>query len=209
MKATARYVNTPAISLQEGLIMESGGGGFTVDTDPGRFQARRAASCLLEPAVGDRVLLSLSDRECFILAILTREAGDREEVRLTVPGDLTVAAPNGSVRIASGRETSLTSEKISLKAVEGQASFKTFSLISKIFSGQFERVKAAGRTVDNFFEKVVSRFYSNYRYVEEHEEVQAGSMRHLVDGTLTIQTENTVHTAEEHIKLDAEQIHLA
>jgi hypothetical protein len=30
----------------------------------------------------------------------------------------------------------------------------------------------------------------------------------LVEGTLTMQTQNTMHTAEGHIKIDAEQIHL-
>mgnify|MGYP000886246409 FL=1 len=30
----------------------------------------------------------------------------------------------------------------------------------------------------------------------------------LVDGTLTMETKNTLHTAEGHVKIDAEQIHL-
>jgi hypothetical protein len=41
----------------------------------GEYEARRAVSCLVEPALGDLVLLALHDAGCHVLAVLEREGG--------------------------------------------------------------------------------------------------------------------------------------
>ena len=40
------------------------------------------------------------------------------------------------------------------------------------------------------------------------EEVQSGSTRYLVEDTLTMQAKNADHTAEEIVRINAEQVHL-
>ena len=208
MKTLARQAPAAAPALEYAVVIETAETGFVVQSDDGAFQARQAAGCLLEPRTGDLVLISLdSDGLCYILNILERD--EQAQSRLSFPGDVTLAAPNGSMSLAAREGLNLSGRRFSLRAQEGEARVDVFSLIGRYWHAQFERAKAVGHALDVVFNRLVSRLQTSYRYVEEHEEIQAESMRYLVDGTMTIQTQNTVHTAEEHIKLDADQIHLA
>jgi hypothetical protein len=77
-------------------------------------------------------------------------------------------------------------------------------MLSKV--GEFGHTVA--RKVDSFMHYLVQRMTSSFRQVREHDETQAASARQLVQGTLTVQTGNSVHTAEGHVKIDVEHIHL-
>ena len=66
---------------------------FEVRVGSGDYAAKRAVSCLVEPALGDRVLVALHDAGCHVLAVLDRE-GDAP-TRLVAEGDLEVSAPGG------------------------------------------------------------------------------------------------------------------
>ncbi len=70
--------------------------------------ARAAVSCLVRPAVGDRVLVSDSGEEVFILHILAREPGGRAS--LSVPGA-------DEVRLEQDRVTLLAREHLALHSL--------------------------------------------------------------------------------------------
>ena len=63
-------------------------------------------------------------------------------------------------------------------------------------------------TVENIFCRLTQRLENAFCYVKEHEEVQAGSSRRLVEDTMTVHSKNAIHMAEEVIKLNAGQVHL-
>jgi hypothetical protein len=65
----------------------------------------------------------------------------------------------------------------------------------------------AGRA-ENIFHRLTERLTNTFRYVTEHEEVQTGSTRYLVEETLTMHSKNAMHMAEEMVSINAEQIHL-
>ncbi|MEW6262841.1 MAG: DUF3540 domain-containing protein [Thermodesulfobacteriota bacterium] len=208
MKNLARNQRAAVPALEYALVIEESDDGYIVEGPDGSYPARQAAGCLLEPRPGDLALVSLDgDGRSYILNILERD--DRAPARLRFPGDVTLAAPEGSVSLAARAGLHLSGRTFSLRAQEAEARIEVFSLVGRFWHAQMERAKIVGHTLDSIFHRLVSRLHSSYRYVEDHEEVQAESMRYLVDGTMTIQTHNTIHTAEEHIKLDADQIHLA
>ncbi|MBU2547954.1 MAG: DUF3540 domain-containing protein [Proteobacteria bacterium] len=209
MDNLAKNIHPDAVFLESGRVVGRVERAFGVLTEGGLRQAGRAVSCLVEPRTGDDVLLSVDADRCHILAVLEREDGAGAETRLLFDGDVTLAAPAGRVTLAARDDLRLTSERLTLQARTAEAGFDRISMMSRVFLARFDRVKAVGRTLDTVFQRLVGRFRTSYRYVEEHDELQAGSMRQIVDGTLNVQTENTIHTAEGHIKLDAEQIHLA
>ncbi len=64
-----------------------------------RVPCRRAFSCLIEPAIGDRVVVSHADPRCaYVLAILERSRVD--EVRIDIDDDLLLGS-TGRVRVHS------------------------------------------------------------------------------------------------------------
>ena len=196
--------------LEYAVVVKETDEGYVVQTAYAASPVRRAAGCLLDPQVNDRVLVCLDEAgPGYVLSVLERGEAAGAPSRLSFPGDVTLAAPEGSVRLAARESLDLSGRKMRINAHEAEARIEVFYMIGRFWHAQIERAKTVGHTLDSIFHRLVSRLNSSYRYIEDHEEVQAASKRYLIDGTMTIQTRNTVHTAEEHIKIDADQIHLA
>jgi hypothetical protein len=200
-------------SLARGRVLEDRGESFILATGYGGLEARRAVSCLVRPQAGDEVLLSIDAGSNHIIAVLERSGTDTE---LDIPGRVTLRASEGSMTLAASGPLSLMSSvavgvsapALQAEAQEGEVHIDRLSLVGRTIKTACEAISLAARTIDQSARQMVQRFGSAFRYVEEHDELQAASARRLVDGTLVVQTENTVHLAEQHIKLDAEQIHL-
>src|SRR5690349_3176270 len=113
MDNLARKLEDDPVLQHVGTVAAVDGPVFVVRTGQGDLPAGRAASCLMVPRAGDRVLIGGSRREgWYVLAILTREDGAR--ATLALEGDLelhlrsgrfVVAAQEG-VEIVSAREVS-------------------------------------------------------------------------------------------------------
>lgn len=201
--------------LEYGIVAAAREEGFLVLVDTACREASLAVSCIVRPEKGDVVLLSMDSGKVFILSILERP-GEQQARTLQFDGQVDMQVKNGGFRLTaddslyfSARETmAMASRQIEIDALEGNARIEKMSYAGRIFHSQVEKMKMIADAVDSIFRRVVQRVTSSYRYVEEHEEIQSASTRMLVDGTLTMQTKNTMHVAEGHIKIDAEQIHL-
>ncbi|PKN63285.1 MAG: hypothetical protein CVU57_19530 [Deltaproteobacteria bacterium HGW-Deltaproteobacteria-15] len=196
-----------------GSVTEDLGGSFFLATPHGRLEARRAVSCLVRPMAGDEVLLSINGASTHIISVLERSGTETE---LDIPGQVTLRATEGSLTLSAIGPISLTSSAavgmsapyLQVQAQEGEVQIERLSFVGRTVKSACEAFSLAARTIDQSARQLVQRLGSAFRYVEEHDELQAGSARQLVDGTMVVQTRNTVHLAEQHIKLDAEQIHL-
>jgi len=217
MRNVAEKIEALQPFLEYCIVVCEQEGKWTVAANSGQYTAKAATSCLVKPEKGDIVLISV-DHEgcCYILSILDRPEQKKMpttlffdgQVNLEVRnGELTVSAHDG-INFMTPEKLVMTSEDLEINALKGKASIENFSFLGRIFDGKIEKIKVIADTLDSIFKRSVQRFVSSYRYVEEHEDIQSGSTRMIVDGTLTMQTKNTMHTAEGHVKIDAEQIHL-
>jgi len=204
-------------ALECGYIHESRAGVFTVVSEGERYAARKAVSCLVYPEKGDTVLLAFDAAgQGYILSVLERPGGETAPKTLEMAGQVQLRIQRGGLNIAAAETLSLTSEqqitiaaeRLNLDARQGSARIEELSFFGRLFHSQVETVKHIADTLDTVVRRAVQRLTASYRYIEEHEEIQSASTRMLVEGTLTMQTQNTMHTAEGHIKIDAEQIHL-
>lgn len=217
MKNAAKKIESLQPVLEYCLVVDEQEGQWTVTASNIQYMAKLATSCLVRPEKNDIVLVSI-DQEgcCYILSILERPSYEKRPTTLSFEGQVNLDVHNGGLRVfahdgitlMTPEKLSMTSEDLEINALNGEAKIESLSFLGRIFSGQIEKVKVIADSLDSIFRRAVQRFVSSYRYIEEHEEIQSASTRMLVDGTLTMQTQNTVHTAEGHIKLDAEQIHL-
>ena len=206
----------PQASVEYGRVLADENGEYLVETNFGRAAAVKAFSCLVRPVDGDRVLVSLaSSGPGHILAVVERaEVGRQTDLELTGPvkfqvrsGDLTVNADQDLI-LGCGRELSLASSKMTCQAEEAEATFLSLSFIGRVFSGQLERLSVAAETVENVFSRLTQRLKNVCRFVKDHEEVQTGSTRILVEDAITIHSKNALHMAEEIVTINAGQIHL-
>ncbi len=217
MKSLAKKNKDVTPLLEYGLLVEDGGEAFVVACAGDSYTARRAVSCLIRPEAGDTLLLSFdASGRCYILAVLERPGGATAPKILEMEGQVQLRIQRGGLKIAAAetlslaaeRQIALAAEHLTLDARQGSARIEELSFIGRMFRSRVETVKHIADTLDTIVRRVVQRLTSSYRYIEEHEEIQSASTRLLVEGTLTMQTQNTMHTAEGHIKIDAEQIHL-
>lgn len=95
--------------------------------------ARVAVSCLVRPAVGDRVLVSGNGGERFILHILAREPGGRAS--LGVPGA-------GEVCLEQDRLTLLARERLALRSL-ADLDMTALATLSQSATNQFVHVAQA------------------------------------------------------------------
>ena len=211
--------------LEYGRVLVEEEGSFSVRTAFGSLRAEKALSCLVNPRPGDTVLLSVDEAGgCFILSVLKREVGRKVPTDLVFTGpvrldvkegglsitadqDLALASMN-DLALASGNELALASEKVSLHANQGRAVVEELSFAGRFLRSQINHVKVVAETVENIFRRLTERLEEAFRYVKDHEEVQSGSARYLVEDTLTMHSKNAVHMSEEIIKLNAGQVHL-
>ncbi len=201
--------------LEYAVVRENSGAACLVEGDFGEVRAAVALSCLIAPRAGDRVLLSLGP-ESHVLAVLSRAEGGAPGAEIAFQGDVTLAVSNGRLALSAEQELSLGSagtlscaaRTLKLAADKADAKLGLVNLVAERLVSQIKRVKTVARQMDTICRRWTQRLGECFRYVDEHDELQAGSQRVLVEELMTLQAKNTMLQAEEHVMVNAEQIHL-
>jgi hypothetical protein len=217
MQHLARHVEQPQPCLEYGQVMAGEAGRYTVQGTYGLVQAVAATGCLVQPMAGDRVLMATDGQEdAYILTVLKRAGSQAARTRLVFDGQVDMVVNGGGFSLAADNDLSLAcrekmalaSGKLSVHAGSGEAVIERMSLSAKVLYGQIRRIKMVANTVENTFRRLTQRLQDAFRFVEDHEEIQTGSTRYLVEDTLTMNARNAVHMAEEIVTINAEQVHL-
>lgn len=216
MQKAARNIEPPRLALGYATVASRNGDDVIIHTSTGRTSARKAFGCLLIPEAGDQVLISEDNfGRSYVLSVLER-SDDLAESRIALngptrievtDGDMTLTAESG-LEMTSPAHIAMAAVELDVHAGRAEIAIEETHMTGKSFSAGIERIRTVARTMDSFIKSWVQRMSSCFRYVGEIDETQAVSSRQLVEGTLTVQTGNSVHMAEGHIKIDAEQIHL-
>jgi hypothetical protein len=181
----------------------------------GTCRAVRAASCLVAPGVGDKVLVAHSEdgQEAYVLAVLTRRDA-AAATELVVDGDVAlrsrrgtveVAAPEG-LRMMTGGKLELASSTLRMRAEDAKLFVKSMAYVGREVVGRISATKVAGGVLDSAWETITQQATRVYRNVREGEFVRAGSVDVRCDNAVTLQGENASMTAKKLIKMDAGQI---
>lgn len=205
------------LCLQKGRVIAAGAGEVRISLGQERYAARRAMSCLVDPRPGDLVLAVVENPElAYILAVLERPETAGQPTDLVVDGPARLRVDNGSLTIqaesdlnlAAGRELAAVSDRVSIRAQRARARITNCSFVGRFFRSQLGRVQAVALEVDQVCRRLTQRLEESYRYVREHDEVQAGSSRLLVEDLYTVHSKNTLVMAEEHVTINGQQINL-
>jgi hypothetical protein len=207
-------------AVESGIVQDITESGYRIKTNCARYEGPVAVSCLLEPQAGDLVLFWVDAAgTAYILSILKRtpdQSAQSAPAKLLYDGNLDfeikvkfkVRSSKG-LSLTSARKILLNSRKLDINALQSETKIAYFKFLGRVVNAKAEKMRIAADTIDTLFRRAVQKLAYSFRYITKHDEVQAASSRMLVDGTLTMHTKNTMHTAEGHIKIDAEQIHLA
>lgn len=216
MRNLARNLSRSDLATQvAGHVLGVEGCVVSVRADGAVHAARRAASCLLEPLPGDRVLLaSLGDGSSYVLAVLERAAG--EPATLSVEGDCALRLPSGKLQVTtatgvgfvSAGEISMTSPSVEVKAAEGKVGLGRLTVVGKELFAEIASVKTTLGALDTVAERVMQKVQRAYRFVEELDQLRAKRVDYTAEKSMHLHGENALMTADGLVKLDGEHIHM-
>ncbi len=179
---------------------------ITISCRGGVWHARTAASCLLLPEKGDEVLFSpLPDGRAFVVAVLTR---GRHEAVLDFPDGaaLRSALPlrlNSAVSVEmAAPAASVDAAELKVHACEATAVLTRGSLMVHL-------LRTAGERLEQSFGRLLGRYGSSHRLVQEDDEVQARSVRVSAEGECLTQAGSVTHLARDLARIDAPQVHIS
>src|SRR5437763_190877 len=147
MVSVARKIEARAVFQDFGEITAIDGPIVTVRTALAEVSCRRAASCLLAPAVGDRVLVAAEERgDAYVLAVL--EQRDPRTATIAVDGDLDLTAAHGKVTVAAQEGIELVTAvaiQIAARVLEVSAG-EAISLVGGAVKAELDKVKLFATT---------------------------------------------------------------
>lgn len=179
----------------------------------GELVARPAASCLLAPEIGDRVLVAVGD-ESFVLAVLTRDDTTPRRVvfegdtRLEVTGGRLDLAAERGVGVTTPRAVSIFAQKVAARASVGELFVDGIDVVAKSARSQIDKLSLVATTYDAVVERIAERTKRVYRFVEEIDRLRARHLDYRAEKTAQITADNTAVTARQVAKLDGEQVHI-
>jgi len=216
MHNAARKLKARSVWQEFGEVIAIKPSGLRVSTSIGEFDATRAVGCLVEPEVGDRVLIaSEEDGESFVLSVLSRPEAKATNISVS-EGDLVMRSTQGQVVIAgqtgvdilTGGTANVAASAVEVRAARGKFAVLFLETLSETVKAEFGRVKLAAQSFDSVLERFSQRAKRSYRTVEEIDQVRAHQIDYAAEGTARLKGENALVTATDVAKINGEQVHL-
>lgn len=195
-----------------------------LDSDISR--ALRAESCLLQPEVGDLVLLctglpAVSTASAgvaattvpYVLAVLSRARLGASMVTLpggaaigTSDGALTLNARHITLDAAEGMHTRTRS--FNVESMDAEVTFHTVKTRISTLDAGIGRLTLVARSVASTVGRLVQRATESIRWIDTTDELRAGSARWRITGHAHMHTQHTTMQSEEVTRIDGSRIEL-
>ncbi|HEX7438223.1 MAG TPA: DUF3540 domain-containing protein [Caldimonas sp.] len=173
-------------------------GNVTVFMASGRCTARRAASCLLAPEVGDSVLVCGPEvAALYVIAVLER------------PGDLPLRLTLGrDAEISSRGKLTVSSDELVVRAGRATTLIDHLSSFGREVTASVRRIKLVGNVFESFFERVNQFAGHSARVVDGVDQVRSTTIDYRAGQSLSLQGSEVIATAKTLVKIDGGQIHI-
>ncbi len=198
--ATTSYalpVSPPQQSIGQ-VVNQLNDGSLVVECEGRGWHCRRAASCLISPETGDRVLIAGAGNELWLLAVLER-AEAQQPALISVEGDLQIA-PTGTLN--------LHSQQLKVTAQSGDCHIEAMNYSGKSFTAWLSLSRIVGDQCESVWQTVTQLSRTLLRRTQKTEIVRAGQLDMQAEDYLRAHAQNTFITAKGITKVDSEQIHM-
>jgi hypothetical protein len=178
-------------------------------------RVRRSVSCLIEPEVGDVVLLcnSKDSQTSYILSVLERAHGDSS--RLCLPGGVTLSTDGNQLTVdadgisLAGRDSVvMTTARLDVNAVAATARILNVQGWFDTVETTATKIAMVTKTMTQQVGRMISRVRESWRKVEGLDETQAARMRVYVEGSHQVDAEHVTVNAEGFVRIDGKSINI-
>ncbi|MGH8371422.1 MAG: DUF3540 domain-containing protein [Gammaproteobacteria bacterium] len=203
------------LGMETGIVSRQEADAWIVKIAWREICAAQAVSCLVEPQVGDKVVLYSDQDASFILHILSRP--DETATRtITLGKGATLATAAGEISIMAGKginavtpgHVNLMSSQLMITSREADSTvshWRSHSEIAEIESASF---KLKTVSFEMRADRLLQRIKNCFRWIEELDQLKAGQLFYDIKNVLTMRGKHSVIMAEEELKLDGERIHM-
>jgi hypothetical protein len=196
------------------LVMRDGQR-YAALTEEGASWVSPAAGCLLQPEVGDLVLLSLVAGQGYILTVLER--GTPESIaHIEIPGSLRLTLPDGRLEVHAsagmaldaGPALSVAAQDASVAFSHADVSCRTMRVAGEDLHTSWDaRTDVSGTRLD-IAARSETHATESVRRIAGHEEVTAGSLRQNVSDDWSVQAGSADLKARDRVAVDAGSVQI-
>lgn len=186
------------------------------DDDPARCDvtaedwqgtARRAASCLLDPAPGDEVLIARSGRRAYVVAVLERVAPDSAATLGVAGADkLCLAAPE--LALEAGHSLGARTPVLTVAATRVRARLGTVQALGHALKSRWDQVFSGTRRRDQISDLAVERTGTRIVAVDELDILKAGQRQEEVKAARVVRAGHVDTVARGEVRIDGKRINL-
>lgn len=177
-------------------------------------RALRADSCLIEPEIGDTVLICKGGSQAsYVLAVLARATP--AQATLTLPGDVALHTSQGqlSVRaeqleLSARQRVAVAGAQVEVAGVRGDVCFQQLNTSAQQVTARFGSVTSIAHSITSTVGRLVQKARDSFRWTENLEETRAGRVRFQIRDRFHLKAKHTTMLAEGQVKIDGEKIDL-
>lgn len=209
-----------AVTFVARIVSGNAINGYVLDAGAAPCRASRAASCLIEPAVGDRVACwriagDASDEEgaAFVVAVLER-AQVGVPARLSVAGDMEIAPIAGRVVLRSEQGVAIEAPRCELgvdtlqvRAQSASVVARAVEAIGEVCAATFGELRQVGKLWSTVFDRESHHAQSHHRQVEGLDRLEAQVVDHHASELMHLQGEHLLANGDRVVKVRGTQIH--
>ena len=201
--------NNPVIT---GTVEEVSSDTSTIRVSGVRVQAQKAFSCFTAPQVEDTVICCRNEfGNFYILGIMERRHTGR--TKITLPGDTSVDAGGGDIRITSEETVTMAGKNLNFfsgetvhKSNNATISFENTTATGNTLIAKYNTISILGNLISTLARQAIGRFKTYMRHTENSDRLKAGSAARTVKGLYGVDTGHTIMTSKESTKIDGKKI---
>ena len=199
-----------------GTVQLVNGALFTVNCDGVNWVCPQALSCLVEPQVGDEVIISGPDHDrVYLIAVVSRSSD--APIAIKMQGDLAISSTTGSVSLHSATDTRISSDAtLTLNSAHYEQANDTAKLTIGQMSYAGETMEATvGKTtlfssmVNFMADRINSVARLCFRHIKEVDHVRAQTIDYEAEKLTRVHGGYTTLTAQDVMKINGDQIHMS
>ncbi len=162
-------------------------------------RAKKAFSCLVEPMVDDKVMLSLDGENLYIIYILERNEG--LGVEIVSKYGISITAQEGNITLNTQKTINSFADKANIVISE-------VNFLTKIATLKSKTINIIASTYQGVMDSVTLRHKTLHKFVDGHEEHQSASSRRIIKGSDIHHVEESITTVKGQMKIDASLVNI-
>jgi hypothetical protein len=213
--ATVQMLFQEPVTHEFGVVLARAGREVRIGiSKKGDVPALIAASCILSPSVGDRVLVARAGEVAYVLSVL--EQSDGAPSKLVFDRDLSLEVRDGKLSLGADHGVEVTSpaalrvvvQKVETVAKEIHSRFTSLDLAGDSLVSKTKKVRVLAETFDTVASRIYQRAVNFLRRTEEIDRVEAKQIDMRAEELIRVHGENAITSADNLVKINAGQVHV-